>query len=384
MKIQPIIWKYHKTKDKTFPIKIRITSTSNGKTKVEYILIGASVKLDQWDQKSGRVKNHPNAQTINFKIIDLCNSIEKNYLNGGGIESGDKTDFYWWFQKKLKYALEKGFYNWRKLNTVYNKMIGFCPVLPIKKIDNSFLLEFESHLRSKGLHKNTISDTMMRVKVITNSIKRNGLIEFHKDPFAGYTFEYDRTEAKRITLEQVERLKDADFSKIPSADLARDMYVFSFYCFGIRFGDLCRIRKDMIIGGELVYTMHKTKVDRIINLPDQLLPIIEKYKKNKGYLFDTRVNWEIEDKSINSRNAFYNKKLKWACKEIEIPEITFHTSRNSVADLATEMGVEIGTLSNLLGHQKVSTTKIYQKKFYKEVNKQVSDKLFKNTSPPSE
>lgn len=283
-------------------------------------------------------------------------------------------DFYWWFEERIKYSTAKhGYYNVRKLTTVLNKLKEFSPSLSIRQLNYKFLMDFEQHLIKQELHVNNIADIMMRIKIIVNQIVRSGAMEYHKNPFLNLKLTKKKVEKKRITVDDIEKLEKAKLTG--AQDLARDMYLMSFYCAGIRFGDLCRLKNEWIKDGYLCYTMHKTSIQRKIKIQDQLIPILKKYPGE--YIFDTKVDWEEEDKSINNRNSYYNKELKLACKEANITEITFHTSRNSFADYAKKNNLDIHTLKDLLGHSKVATTEVYMRGFYQENSDQAMDKMFK-------
>jgi integrase len=374
MKITPVLNPNdYKSKDGTYPIYIRV----NVGKKRTLVPVGAKIKKDEWDENNGRVKKRPNAAAINLKIIELCNSIERNNLQGGGLETGNKEDFYWWFQERLNYSKQKhSMYNWKKLNAVFNKMKDFSPTLTVKQLDYKLLLDFEKYMLKLGNDMNTVADNLMRVKIIVNSIIRSGAMEYHKNPFLSFRMTTQRTKKQRIDIDDIEKLQQESFTKHPSVQLARDMYLFSFYCAGIRFGDLCRIKVSMINGGRLKYRMHKTKIERNIKLMPQALEIIKKYKDSKEYLFPTKVDWKNEDQHINARNSFFNTKLKWGCNQIGIKEVTFHTSRNSFADYAKKKGIDIHTLKDLFGHTKVSTTEQYMKSFYEEETDDAMDTLF--------
>lgn len=368
----------YKSKDDKLPIYIRV----NIGLKRKLISIGVKIKKSEWDHKNKRVKlEHPNASAINLKIIELLSSIEKNYINGNNIEVGNKDDFFWWFNQRLEYSKKKhSTYNYEKLRAVRDKLFKFSPNLQVKKLDYKFILDYEQHLIEIGNSKNTIADNMMRIKIIMNMIVRTGNIEYHKNPFLNYKFSKTRVIKKRASFDKIKILKDYDFISNEVLQLSVDMYVFSFYCAGIRFGDLCRIEKSMIKENRLRYNIHKTNIERSIKLMNEALIIINKYKSNEKYLFDTKVKWSsdksIEDKSISSRNAFHNKKLKMACDLLGIEELSFHTSRNSFADYAKKSNIDIHTLKDLFGHSKTSTTETYMKDFYETETDNAMDKLF--------
>ena len=141
------------------------------------------------------------------------------------------------------------------------------------------------------------------------------------------------------------------------------------YCAGIRFGDLARLKHSMCKNARLQYEMHKTKnkkKERNVLLLDQAKKIIKKYSKNKPYIFPLNINWGNEEQSINSENTRLNKYLKKACKKADIPQLTFHTSRNTFADIAVKKNTGTRQLKELFGHSKESTTEIYMSDFYQE------------------
>ena len=397
MKITPILGiNGYKSKDGTYPIYIKV----NIGNKRKLIPVEAKIKKDQWDEKAGRVKMdmHTNAQTINLKIIELTSSLEKNHLKGEGVEPGNKDDFYWWFDQRLNYTKEKhGTFNYKKLKSIKNKLQTFAPVLPVKAFDYEFILRYDTHLKSIGNSANTIADNMMRLGIIVEMIIGSGKLEAHKNPFKKYVAQTTRVKKNRVKMDVIDLLQTTDFSADDAKELAVNMYLYSFFNAGIRFGDLCRIKKENIIEGKLKYTMHKTTKERLIKQMPPALQIIDLYQENKEYIFDTRVNWseikkgmsaeqirlEIkkEDESINARNTFYNKKLKEVCEEFELPKITFHTARHSFTDYVKQKkfkdkDFDVHLLKDLLGHSKVTTTEIYLQDFYEEESDQAMEDLF--------
>lgn len=287
----------------------------------------------------------------------------------------NEENFYWWFEERLRYSKVKhGLYNWKKLNTVYSKLKIFRPAIAVSDINYKFLKDFELYLLTLGNCTNTVAENLCRIKVIVNEIVRSGQVEYHKNPFLNFKISHTRTEKKRVPIEDIILLENLDLSLLPNMDVARDMYLFSFYCAGIRFGDLCRLKKSMIKDGYLFYTMHKTKVRRKIKLMPVALRIAFKYEGE--FLFNTKVNWDQEDQSINCKNSLFNKWLKRACKACGVTELSYHTSRNSFADHAKKNNIDIHTIKDLLGHTTVKTTEIYMRDFYEEETDQAFNKMF--------
>ena len=51
---------------------------------------------------------------------------------------------------------------------------------------------------------------------------------------------------------------------------------------------------------------------------------------------------------------------------------TFHSSRHTFATLLGQMGVDLATISKLLGHQKLQTTEIYREVDHRSIEIEVS------------
>ena len=245
-------------------------------------------------------------------------------------------------------------------------MKAFKPTLQVGEVNYKLLRDFELYLIGAGLSANTTAEHLNRVKVIVNELVRSGHIEYHKNPFLKFRIDTTRTVKKRIPLEDIRRLEQLELSGLDA--LARDMYVFSFYAAGIRFGDLCRLRKSMITDGHLHYIMHKTSVHRRIKLMPAGLKIA--FAREGEFIFDTGVNWSLDKagvaRSIGSKNALLNKCLKRVCRHAGIIELSFHTSRNSFADHAKKKHMDVHTIKDMLGHSNVKTTEIYMRDFYEE------------------
>lgn len=376
MKSTLILWKHSKKKDGTHPIKIRI---QDGATKQVYKNTGVSIHEMFW--KGGKVVKHPEANKINKQLKDILEQVEVNYQNRGVAVSGDSESLYWWFDRRIRYSEAKhSYYHVRKQITVRNKLMEFRPEIKVKHINKILAQDLETWLLNDGRDPGYIKDIFVRTKVVVDEIIDSGIPIIN--PFRKYKITVKKKEKVRLSLKDIEML--AAIKPVnASALLARDLYLFSFYCAGIRFGDLCRLKHDMVKNGRLAYTMHKSihtgnpKI-RNIKLRPEALKIIKR-QKTAGYIFDTGVDWNDGtdgEKSISDRNAFFNKKLKAVCKLAKVQNISFHTTRNSFTDIAVSKKVDTHRLKELLGHSKLATTEIYMKEYYREETDEAMDQVF--------
>ncbi len=140
---------------------------------------------------------------------------------------------------------------------------------------------------------------------------------------------------------------------------------------GIRLGELLALtwndvdfEKKLLIINKTVYTISKngknvayidkpkTKhSNRIIPLPKQLIDILKKIKKksNAFYILSTK------NKGIIS-NRSYQKTFQSILKKCNISPKSFHCLRHTFATRALELGIDIKTLSEILGHKNSMVT----------------------------
>lgn len=391
MKAKVLLWTHTKLKDGTHPIKIKITQTINGVTKERYKPIGAHALLSQWDGVSRRVKpNHPNNQAINLKIasmmLDIQNQmIQHEEVNFSKIGGGNIVEY---FEKTLvEIKAKHSALYYMGMNAVKNKLRDFNPDLTFAKLKLSDIRAFEHHLIGLGNGKTTIHHNLKRLKYICNLAVKDGLMDYAKNPFLNYTLEGYKTKKTRLPYEKIQQIEQLELKEGSPIWHVRNYWLFSFYCAGIRFGDLSRMRKSNIVksGKEhrLVYTMNKTTKNRSIFLTQKAVDIQKFYEKHPEPLLFPILKSIPADKfdqqaAISRANASANKYLKTLEKMVVSDiKLTFHSSRHSLADYAKKMGLDMHTIKELLGHDKITTTAIYMKDFYQEETDEAIKKLFK-------
>lgn len=372
-----MLWLHYKNKLGEYAIKIRVCINNTEK----YYPVGVSVLKTEWNGK--RVKPiRKNHKEINDKIVHLEGTIESALIKNKNADidkiiKGDieNDDFYYYVKKRLDFIEQKYVYLYFQSNQIiFNKLKKFKPVLKLNELTFDFMRSYEKHLIELGNGANTIHNNFVRIRTLVNELVDSGVIPYAKNPFLQFKTKKQKTNKTRLSYENILKLETQ-----PNC-IALDMYMFSFYCAGIRFGDLCRLKQSNVVNGRLDYTMNKTTVKRSIILLKPALKILSRYKK-KGFIFRQLVdglNHIQETKMIASKNAYLNKRLKFVCKAAEVPNISFHTSRNSFADLAKNKGMGIHSIKELLGHSTTATTEIYMKGFYKEETDADMETIFKD------
>lgn len=178
-----------------------------------------------------------------------------------------------------------------------------------------------------------------------------------------------KKELSILSLEEQKRLENA---LLDNFDLTRAGIYISLHT-GLRIGEVCglawddvdlengvihvrhtvaRIRKDNSAGSTtLIIDTPKTKASkRDIPISSALLPILLKLKtlSNKGFLL-TGTSEFIKPRTFEYR---YHRILD----DCGIPSINYHALRHTFATRCVEAGVDIKSLSEILGHGNVSVT----------------------------
>jgi len=177
--------------------------------------------------------------------------------------------------------------------------------------------------------------------------------EFLKDE--GYKFKIIGDEHIKVpkTLPKpigIEYIKQA----LQKANLQEYIAIMTIFALGLRISEAANIKlKD--IKGEWIEIKGKGDKTRLIPLHPKLKEIINRYlelEPKKEYLF------EKDSKPLNDQQLRYI--IQKAFKKIGI-HVTPHQLRHSFATSLLENGARINDVSELLGHQFISTTQIYTK-----------------------
>lgn len=212
------------------------------------------------------------------------------------------------------------------------------------------------------------------------------------DPFVGLKQERSKVGKDRLDTEEIALFRDVDLDNCPQQALTRDCFLLSYYCGGIRCGDLLRLRGTNIqkdgTTWRLVYEMEKTGKMKSLKIIRQTFAILSRYidfeKLTSDYIFpflDNNAPYAVafssdEIKNLppeakkqlkdeeSRHNGSMNRNLKRIAEKAGITKnVSMHVSRHSFANLARKTGADLIDVRNVLGHSSVAITEGYMDQF---------------------
>lgn len=233
--------------------------------------------------------------------------------------------------------------------------------VPIDNMDSGFMLEYEQWLKETGVCKNTISFYMRNLRAIYNRAVEKD-ITVQRFPFRHVYTGIDKTVKRALSAKTIKEIKNLDLSLFPQLDFARDLFMFSFYTRGMSFIDMVFLKKKDLQGGILSYRRKKTNQQLFIKWEKPMQEIIDKYKTGGSPYLLPILKENGTDCRIQYRNSahFVNDKLRKIGEQLGLGiPLTSYVARHSWASIAKSKNIPVSTISEAMGHDSESTTRIY-------------------------
>lgn len=228
-------------------------------------------------------------------------------------------------------------------------------------IDDELMIAYEKSLKATGLSMNTTSFYMRILRAVYNRAVKHGLTR-QKYPFKYVYTGVAKTLKRAVDMSFVSRLAAMELDDKPSAALARDMFLFSFYTRGMSFIDMAYLRKSDLSYGVLTYRRRKTGQTMFVRWEKCMTKIVEKYADaGSPYLLPIIVP-EAGDERTQYINMSHNinRSLKALGKKIGVSiPLTMYVARHTWANAAKRKRIPLSVISEGMGHTSEMTTRIY-------------------------
>ncbi len=268
-----------------------------------------------------------------------------------------------WFDKFAELHLQSGGRNVSSIVNTRKIIEHYRSDVMLSQVDRQFCLDFldwmrNSYIRKRGgghLAPRTIAGYGETLRTVLNGAKKAGLITDNPWEKLALIEKPLRPESKRefLTIGEIKKIAEAECGN----PMVKQAYMFS--CFtGLRISDIRGMKwKDITVSDGNSYVsvvMEKTQAPVLVPLSRQAL----KWLPEK--VDTTSPNDCIFVGLPNACNL--NSCIKYWAKRAGITKtLSFHTSRHTFATMMLTLGVDLYTVSKLLGHRGVRQTQIYAK-----------------------
>lgn len=231
----------------------------------------------------------------------------------------------------------------------------------ISHIKDNLIVAYENSMKASGLSSNTTSFYMRILRAVYNRAVKQGITK-QKYPFQYVYTGVAKTRKRAVDISIVRRLAEMDLDRNPSAALARDMFLFSFYTRGMSFVDMAYLRKSDLSHGVLEYRRRKTGQTLFIRWEKCMDEIVSSYDNPSSfYLLPIITSSDTDERQqyINMSHKI-NRSLKSLGKKLGLPTpLTMYVARHTWANAARKKKIPISVISEGMGHTSEMTTRIY-------------------------
>lgn len=231
----------------------------------------------------------------------------------------------------------------------------------IESIDHFLIEDYQAYLISTSVKPNSISFYMRILRAVYNRAVEQELTQDRK-PFRSVFTGMEKTPKRAISIHDIRRINNLEFSSRPNLEFARDIFMFLFFCRGMSFIDAAFLKKTDVKNGVINYRRHKTNQYLHIKIVKPIQDLIDRYSFSESpYLLSIVVRPGIDErKQYEAALRRINNALKTIAEIIKLPiPLTTYVSRHSWATIAKSKNVPVNVISDALGHDSVSTTQIY-------------------------
>ena len=407
--IRAEVLKDKKRTDGTYNVKVRFTKDKKVKRiSTDLFATDANLTSDLKLKEDSMIKQEADRLVLRYRTMVNSLHLDSENCDVSEIvnrlvckeEAEKPIDFIAFSKKWISETTIKGKDNY---TTALNSFIRFLGKgeLEIKKITVDLLEQYRDYIikvrkeRVKALQaegkrvpsNRCLSLYLMSLRHLYGEAQRfynkpdKGLIRIPHTPFEYFKIpKQEATRKRAVTPQQIKAIWSLPYQNVHKGvkhtcrpDLAKDCFILSFCLMGINSVDLYNATE--LRGNKLVYCRTKTKDRRLdkakmkVDVPDMLLPIIEKYRDTTGQRLFKFYRDYRDHKAFNKA---INKGLKEIGDQLQIDDLEYYAARHSWATIAlNKCKIDKYTVHAGLNHvdENMRVTDIYIERDFVNENK---------------
>jgi integrase len=240
-------------------------------------------------------------------------------------------------------------------------------------------------MRSRGNQDGGIALKMRELRALYKKAISREYVDKSLYPFEKYKLSHlkRKSHKRALSIQEFRLMRDFDTTFYPQLRHTHMYFLFSFYCRGINFTDLCLLKWSDIRGNHITYIRSKTKGKFSIEILPKVQEILDYFKEkfpDSKYIFPIILQENptpiyLENRIKKTLQKF-NRELKKIASIAGIEtNITSYVIRHSYATLMKFSGISPQIISESMGHSNVEITNAYLKEFESEVIDEANRKL---------
>jgi integrase/recombinase XerD len=279
--------------------------------------------------------------------------------------------------------------------SAYSGFKAFAPGgrLSYVQVTPRWLKSYENHLLDLGKSISTVGTHVRPMRTIFKKAIDAGLIPVSMYPFGRNKYRVPASKGRKIALTEIEKNIILEYKG--DYQQAVDMWKFSYFCNGMNFNDIARLKRSDVVDGILTFDRVKTKnTERnkepiIITMHAEAIRIINKWGvadlSPGAYIFPvlqkgltpTQERNRIADwiKDTNEALGVVIDKINENREKDKLPKITTYWARHTFATVLKRKGMSIEYIQEALGHSSPETTKVYLDGFDLETKRKATGLL---------
>lgn len=247
------------------------------------------------------------------------------------------------------------------------------------EIDVPFVRSYRQFLVARSVSPNTVCFYLRNFRSLYNLAAADGVAVGPHHPFRTVPIRIGTTVKRALSRDSLRRIARLDLSDSPDLELARDIFLFSYYTRGMSFVDIVYLRKRNLADGVISYYRSKTRQYLQVAITEPLRELIDKYAGESDYIFPLLAPEDENGENYGryrSALGFINRRLKKIERMLRLSTpLTTYVARHSWATAAKELGTPVSVISEGLGHTTEKTTRIYLKSFDRAVIDRVNEEV---------
>jgi len=328
--------------------------SKNSDGKIKHKRKQENLNLSIYEKPKNQMERDENKEALKYANMILTG--KQSAINENRLEIFDNSKAFTnivEYYEKIKDTKNSSYSNKRHWLSTILHLKKFCDpeLTTFKQINESFVENFKNYLLNKaGVHNNTASGYFETFREGIKKAFKEGIL---REDIARNVSGIKKQESKReiLTFEEIQKLANTD------CDNEKFKRAFLFACLtGLRWCDISNLKWNDIEkddnGYKIVFRQKKTKGFEYNNISKQAFTLLGDPSDDPDVKIFAGLKYTTD--------AYY-KLQKWAIQAGITKKISFHTSRHTFATMLLTNGVDLYTVSKLLGHKNLRNTQIYAK-----------------------